>query len=261
MTPLLNKFFVWTLIFTLLPLRSPSKSVSYNLIEGKPDIYITPISEKIGHTWTNGSVYEKPLIQKFHDLLATHPGDFVALDLGAQTGCFSLLATYFPHSKWYAFEPIAEAADALKINLMLNDIYNVQVYQMAVTNCTGTIILKMPAMNAWGLSTIGDTPLRFAPITECEVSCINLDSFVAAHHIKKVDFIKIDTEGAEFSILQGAKKMIMRDRPLILMEYNETNLQQCGVHKQDIDNFLHEMGYEWKFVSSEDIVCTPRVLP
>jgi hypothetical protein len=41
------------------------------------------------------------------------------------------------------------------------------------------------------------------------------------------------------------------------MEYNETNMKQCNILKKDVDEFLTSMGYEWKLVSNEDILCIP----
>ena len=140
---------------------------------------------------------------------------------------------------------------------MLNNINNVVVSQVACSNFTGIATLKMPAMNDWGLATIGSNVQRFTPVMERSIECIELDAFVTSHNISKVHFIKIDTEGAELSILQGARNMITRDHPIILMEYNPTNMKQCGVCKEEIDNFLREMGYQWHLVSSEDILCMP----
>ena len=98
-------------ILILAYLRKYSKSCTkryrdWNIISlMDPDIYIAPLSEKIGHTWSHGEIWEKHLIQKFFSLLPANDF-FVAFDLGAQTGCFSLLAKYFPNSIWYSFEPI-----------------------------------------------------------------------------------------------------------------------------------------------------------
>jgi FkbM family methyltransferase len=231
--------------------------LSYNLVHGLPPIYIDAHSEKIGHTWSNGTVWEQHLIQKFYALLPKNEF-FVVLDLGAQTGCFTLLAKYFPNSAWYAFEPITEAATTLQNNLTLNDIHNVSVHQMAVTDFSGTITLKMPSMHAWGLSTIGSNPMRFTPVMEREIQCINLDSFIDAQKINKVHFMKLDTEGSELSILRGAQKMIMRDRPIMLIEYNDINMQQCSISKQELHAFLKELGYTWQLVSTEDILCIPN---
>lgn len=239
--------------------QAEAKRIAYNLVEDMPSVYITPLSEKIGHTWTNGYIWDKPLIQKFYKLLAAHESPFVVFDLGAQTGSFSLLSKFLPYSTWYSFEPIEEAANTLRENLKLNGIKNVQVYQKAAAEKSGTTILQMPDMGNWGLSTLGSNVLRFSPIMQRTIECIDLDTFVEHNNISKVHYMKLDTEGYEIYILRGAKQMIERDHPIILMEYNETNMKQCGASKQDIDSFLQEMGYEWKLISSEDILCVPKV--
>lgn len=246
---------VLSLILVMCAQASTQKK-SYNLVDELPNIYIDSITEKIGHTWENGKVWDKPLIKKFYSLLPRERY-FVVMDLGAQTGSFSLLAHYFPNSRWYSFEPIEEAANALKANLALNDIHNVTVYQCAVSNFNGKTILKLPSMNAWGLATLGSNPQRFVTQSERVVDVINLDSFVLVHNIPKIDFMKLDTEGSELNILRGARGIIERDHPIMLMEYNETNMKQCGVHKHEVDEFLTEMGYTWTLISSEDILCIP----
>ncbi len=229
----------------------------YNLVHGLPNICITENSERIGTTWLH-KVWDQHLIESFYQLL---PSDryFVVLDLGAQTGSFSLLANYFPHSQWYAFEPIKEATDELKKNLELNTIKNVTVFEQAVADYTGLITLHMPDMNQWGLATIGPNVERFTLKEKRIVKCIDLDSFIKDYRIPKVDFIKIDTEGAEFKILCGAQQLIARDHPIILMEYNETNMKQCNTNPVEIDNFLQKMGYTWQLISHEDILCKPII--
>ena len=255
---------LWSII-ALLPsfcysnslLPGCNKILSYNLVEGLPNISLHPFSEAIGHTWVSGVVWDKPLIGKFYSVLAAHKGFFVILDLGAQTGSFSLLAKYFPNSHWHAFEPIEEAANTLKANLLLNAIHNVSVYQMAASDSSGWALLKMPPQNAWGLATLGEKALRFKPAGERRIECVDLDSFVAAHQIQKVDFMKLDTEGWELYILKGAANLIKRDHPIILMEYNQTNMAQCHVLPEEIQQFLQASGYEWKYISSEDLLCVP----
>ena len=256
LTKNIQKSLILTLFCFFTCILKANHMIPYNLITGLPNIYITPGSEKIGHTWSKGNVWEKHLIEKFYSLLPPNEY-FVVLDLGAQTGCFSLLAKYFPHSRWYSFEPIYEAATELQKNLALNNISNVYVHQVAVTNYSGKTTLNMPAMEEWGLSTIGENVQRFATVMKREIECIDLDSFVQKHNIKKVDFMKLDTEGSELSILQGAKKTIERDRPIILMEYQEINMKQCNVLKKEVNEFLSALGYERKLVSTEDILCTP----
>ncbi len=255
------RFFLGSFLFLASLLSSPvdvnfHKKLQYNLVAGLQDIYLDPRSERIGCTWSQGQVYDKPLIAKFYSLLKEHNQFFVAIDLGAQTGCFSLLAKFFPNSQWYSFEPIPEVADTLKTNLSLNGIQNVSVYQMAASDSSGEAILKLPPMNAWGLATLGQNVLRFTPVGEIKIPCIDLDRFVAEHHIAKVDFIKMDTEGWELYILKGAVNLIRRDHPVILMEYNTTNGEQCGVRLEQINEFLRAMNYQWQSISGDDILCT-----
>lgn len=236
--------------------------IEYTIIKGLPSIKVIRESQNIGQTWLRNcdDVHDKPLLQKFYSLLNSHDGFFVVLDIGAQTGLFSLMAKYFPHSKWYAFEPIKEAIHTLKKNLAVNNINNVFMHEVAVSDICGKSTLKMPDKNNWGLSTLGSTPLRFSKTGEREVNCITLDAFVDTQQIKRVHFIKIDTEGWELYILRGAQQLLMRDHPIILMEYNETNMKQCGVVKQDINNFLRTMGYQWLSISDDDILCIPNYL-
>lgn len=232
-------------------------ALSYNLVSGRPNVLLVPASELIGHTWSNGLVWDKPLIEKFYQVLSAHQQPFVVFDLGAQTGSFSLLAKFFPHSRWYAFEPISEAAEILKQNLALNAIDTVSVHQAAAANFTGTATLYMPPVSAWGLATLGTFVERFNPVGTREVPCIELDRFAEIQGIERVDFMKLDVEGFELNILQGARAIIERDHPVILMEYNEINMRQCGIQKKEVDAFLVENGYAWALVSTEDILCVP----
>jgi len=237
---------------------SNNQLLKYNLIDGLPDIYLSPESEKIGVTWNNGYVWDKSLIKLFYSLLPLHD-ECVVFDLGAQTGSFTLLAKFFPNSTWYAFEPLEEAINTLKQNIKFNNIQNVLVYQKAASNFCGKATLNMPSQDQWGCATIGDNPLRYPIVEQRDVECITLDSFIEEHNIKKVHFMKIDTEGAELLILHGAKKLIQRDHPILLLEYNETNMKQCHISTNDLHQFLKDMGYTWELVSEEDILCIPVV--
>jgi FkbM family methyltransferase len=233
-------------------------AVAYTIVQGRKSVLIDPISETIGHTWSRrDGVWEQHLIQKFYELLP-HDEPCVVFDLGAQTGAFSLMAGYFPLSQWYAFEPIAEAAAQLTRNCMLNEIDNVSVHQVAVADYSGVTTMSMPDRANWGLSTIGATPLRFKPMITRAVPVITLDAFVEQHNIPRVHFMKLDTEGSEYYILRGAQRMLERDHPIIIMEYNETNMRQCGVNKEDLHALLYSLGYTWQLVSTEDILCIPN---
>lgn len=232
----------------------------YFLIKGLPEVIVSKETENIGATWKEGKVWDQPLIEQFYSLLSKAKKEIVVVDVGAQTGSFSLLAKYLPDSQWYAFEPISEAVAQLKVNLSLNAIKNVSVEEACVSNEAGHKILKLPSDTHWGLATLGDSPSRFNKYDQRKVKAIKLDDFIDEHHISHVDFMKIDTEGWELFVLKGAQKMIQRDHPVILMEYNESNMKQCGVSQLEVHELLKELGYEWKLISHEDILCVPKSL-
>jgi len=229
----------------------------YNLVSGLPDIYISEKTEQIGATWSQGNVWDKPLIEKFYSLLKWREDAFVVLDIGAQTGCLTLLAKYFLQSTWHAFEPIQEAAVELKANLALNQLTNVSVHQVCVSNRSGEAVLKLPKDTHWGLATLGEKGVRFHTCEERTVPCITLDEFVQKEGLERVDFIKVDTEGWEFFVLQGGEAVLRKFRPIILMEFNRDNMRQCCVSPDEIVQLLESLSYTWQFVSSEDILCTP----
>lgn len=233
------------------------KSFKYNLVSGLPDIYITDKTESIGETWKMGRVWDKPLIEKFYTLLKNRADFFVVFDVGAQTGSFTLLSKFFPNSHWYSFEPIQEAVGELVANFQLNEIPNVEVCQVCISDRCGEAALKLPLDSHWGLATLGSGKLRFTKYEERLSPCIFLDQFVLANDIAKVNFIKIDTEGWEFFVLKGAQSVIKRCRPTILMEFNQDNLRQCGVKEEDLFSFLREQGYTWQAAGDDDLLCTP----
>lgn len=238
---------------------SKYKVKKYNLVTNKPNIIISEEAESLGCTWQKRGriVWDKNVINRFFSLLEKRTDPIVVLDIGAQTGCYTLLAKFIPNSQWYAFEPIKEATDILLTNLYLNKIKNVEVINAAISDQSGTAILKIPEKSMLGLATLGSKPLRFNDYINREVRCIDLDSFITERKIPKVDFIKIDTEGWEYFVLQGGKEMICRDRPTILLEFNGQNMKQCGISPDQLRELLRKLGYDWETVS-EDLICTPR---
>jgi len=57
-------------------------------------------------------------------------------------------------------------------------------------------------------------------VSEEEVDCVRLDDWAAQTGVKGLGLIKLDVEGAEIPVLQGAEKLIARFQPLLITEYN-----------------------------------------
>jgi hypothetical protein len=72
---------------------------------------------------------------------------------------------------------------------------------------------------------------------------VRLDDYVAEHKLDRVDFVKMDIEGAEWFALQGATAVLSRWRPTMLMEINRPACRALGYEPERIWEFLKPYGY------------------
>ena len=154
------------------------------------------------------------------------------IDVGSQVGLFSLLAKWWPAGNVVvdAFEPYRPSFECLRGNIEENNLTStVTAHHAAVGKADDWL-----EMNIWpanpGLNTLGKDPLRFnkSAVAAVErVRVVTLDSMFL-HSDVTVALIKLDVEGCECDVLEGARGIIERDRPDILLEVTFQNLKQCG---------------------------------
>ena len=144
------------------------------------------------------------------------PGDIV-IDAG---GCFGDTAIYFAHrvgvqGHVYTFEFVNSNVDVLQTNLDLNTELNSRVTIAKFPLWDQSDITLFVSDNGPGsiVSTekIGDESKRQ------EVSTITIDDYVSRNQVERIDFIKMDIEGAEFPALQGALQTIRNHRPTLAL--------------------------------------------
>ncbi len=129
--------------------------------------------------------------------------DSVVIDAGANIGLFSILAAAMaPRGRIYAFEPAPETCNVL--NKTVAGIQNITVVEKGLGEKEG--IVPFAITNSMGTSHIitDKNPLRVWK--NIEVPVTTLDDFVKENGLTRVDFIKMDTEGFEAQIINGAKK-------------------------------------------------------
>jgi FkbM family methyltransferase len=228
--------------------------VSYPFI--RTNILVTQQSVRDNpYTWDNTGVglTELELVNKFVSYIKD---EFTILDIGAQSGCFSLAARYYPNTIWHSFEPDPSNYSLLLDNLKLNNIHNVNTYETALSDKVGEATLKICDFHK-GLNTLGENLIRFSP--ENSINCIvetnTIDNLFLS---KKIDLIKIDTEGSEYDIIKGGIQTIEKYKPKILLEYYQDNLNQFGKKTNDIDELLEEINYKISWVFAENIFIEPR---
>ena len=163
----------------------------------------------VGELERSGGLYQRDLAALLRRRL---PSDAVAVDGGAHIGVISvLLASLCPDGHVYAFEPVAETAAHLEHNLAANDITNVTVERLALYRDDGEITLAFDESYPGG-SHIGDGEFR--------VATARLDTWAQARGLDRLDLLKLDVEGAEPAVLDGAEETLRRFQPLTVVECN-----------------------------------------
>jgi FkbM family methyltransferase len=166
--------------------------------------------------WRGIGGWEPTTVRTFLQLVT--PGSTV-LDVGANTGLFSLLAARCdPTVSVHAIEPVARVLDVLQSNVALNGLTNITCHRLACSDWSGPATLHVPAgepvpVMASLLPGWSDTAATGEP-----VECGSVDGLVATAGIDRVDVVKIDAEGSEDAVLRGAHRTLEDHRPFILAE-------------------------------------------
>ena len=169
--------------------------------------------------------------------------DDVFWDIGANVGYFTLVAATALDNRGQivAFEPGKNAYARLTENLSLNPYENIQTFSVAVSDREGEAVLHVSgdiADSSASLFLGGDDQ---AGHEVCRT--VALDHFLTAEGLRPPTLIKLDAEGAELAVLQGAQGLISQSPPLFLMEMEEKNLKAAGASKAAIRQFLEGCGY------------------
>jgi len=163
------------------------------------------------------------------------PGD-VVFDIGAHIGYYTLLFSRLvgEQGKVLAFEPDPTNFGLLQQNVLLNGCANVALYNVAVSDQAGSLSLYLSHDNA------GDhriwKPEEFRP--SVAVQAIALDLFINSRPFR-VDFVKMDIQGAEAAALNGMIGLLRQQTRLTLVtEFWPFGLKRAGASAED---FLHAL--------------------
>ena len=174
------------------------------------------------------------------------PG-MVVLDIGAHHGFYAVLASkrVQPGGIVFAFEPSPRERKKLVAHLHFNRCQNVHLESVALGSNEGEETLFVVDGSETGCNSLRPPRVGQA-VSQLRVRQSRLDTFLEMRQIERVDFIKMDVEGGERRVLEGAVRLLdRRPRPVVLCEVQDLRTQAWGYPAREIIRFLSVRGYEW----------------
>jgi FkbM family methyltransferase len=168
-----------------------------------------------------------------------------AVDVGANVGYYSALAAECvgPTGKVIAFEPNPSAFERLRGWIESNALAHAKCFQIAISNAPGRLALYIPPPsehhnNANLISGgVGGSSV-IVPVQ-------TLDSMLETLAIDRVDFLKVDVEGFELRVMQGAERSVEAGKiRAILAEFHPVTLSRGGTSTEELLRWLQDRGFQ-----------------
>ena len=177
----------------------------------------------------------------------------IVLDIGANIGIYSLIAgkRVGKFGKVYAFEPATKAYNNLLSNIELNKFDNIIPIKSGVSECSGTASFNICEDDAF--NSLGGTPMREIVKKET-IELTSIDDFVKKNNIKKIDVIKVDTEGAEYLVFKGAEKTINIYKPILFFENNPSAQEGFKNNSNDLLKLIRSNNYRLYELENKKLV-------
>ena len=170
----------------------------------------------------------------------------IIIDIGAHNGYFSAFASKntLEGSKIYAYEPVEENYNILRKNLNENGFKNVEAQNLGISKCDETITLYVNTAHTGGHSIYKERVEKYdvESIEELKLRCTAFKDSIP-HDIKKVDYCKIDCEGAEFDILLNTPKEFLKKVSIYAMEFHEFGGNKVG----QLETLFKGLGYSVEY--------------
>jgi FkbM family methyltransferase len=183
--------------------------------------------------------YEKEAITLWQMLIKK---DQVVIDIGANIGYYAVMAACrATEGKVYAFEPLPQIYTQLTKNATLNHLVNLEAIPFAVSNQNGRLPFYISDTGNTGMSGLSPSENFSGQIAT--VTVVSLDDWATSKQLTKIDFIKMDIEGAEVDALSGMKYILENYQPVLFIEIRETLLKQYGQTPAGIYHLLYGYGY------------------
>ncbi|MEW6685533.1 MAG: FkbM family methyltransferase [Candidatus Edwardsbacteria bacterium] len=227
----------------------------FKITKPKGTILISCQGNKMYLNTEDFAIARSLLLRGFYEHLETEmfkrsiKPNMVVVDVGANIGYYSLIAAKLvgDNGRIYAFEPEPNNYKLLVKNIEINNYSNIVPIQKAVSNKVGKAKLFVDGYNLGNHSFLESNIKKKAGFIEVET--ITLDYFFERIvGDNKVNFLKVDAEGAEGIILEGADKILRNKDIKVLIEFTPTLLEKVGTDPLKLLQKFKKYGFNIKFI-------------
>ncbi|MBD3636701.1 MAG: FkbM family methyltransferase [Crocinitomicaceae bacterium] len=195
--------------------------------------------------------YEQDFVEV---LVAKLAGSSEFIDVGANIGMISLSVLHaHPEIKIYAFEPGPHQADLFEKTITKNNLGDkIELSRIALKNEKGVDYFNVHSSEDVSGDGFVDTQ-RAGKTRRIKVETDTLDNWWTAQGKPQIKFVKMDTEGSEKWILEGAKEFISTCRPILFLEINDKNIKNYPYEISDLLSLLDEFNYDLVTLKEEKV--------
>jgi FkbM family methyltransferase len=215
---------------------------------------------------TKNSCDAVPLMEALNERIK---GSKICIDIGANIGITTIWMAR-NSEKVYSFEPETNNIFRFKENLYANNVENVKLIQKAVSDIIGELDLNI--LESYGHHSLGQVATSKI-IGRQKVDVITLNKFCLENNIDKIDFLKVDVEGFEIEVFNGAKNLFMNKKiKLVAFEISDIPLKSLNKSEKEIFDFFKSVNYDilnldgsffntnsYEKISHLDLIAIPKV--
>lgn len=206
------------------------------------------------------------LIHRIHEPLTTHliseeiKSGMTVIDIGSNIGYYAILESRLigKLGKIFSIEPSPINFELLKENLELQDEKNFELYNLAIGDKNEEIEFLVSKKSNW--SKIKEKTDIIGENEVIKVFSKTLDEFCEQNKIESIDLIRMDVEGYEFNIIDGAKKTLKKFKPTIMMEIHKMYLGKEKTKKilEELKRFDYELKYYYPRIFDTPIIADTK---
>jgi FkbM family methyltransferase len=160
----------------------------------------------------------------------------VSIDVGANDGIYTYALSKIS-IKVESFEPQVDCLDLL----YSYNAKNVNIHNCGLSNINGLLKLNIPVVGGKARRGYASFKNKTKSDVEIIVPIRRLDDF----NFESIDFIKIDVEGYEKEVIEGAVNTIKNNSPIILIEIEQRHLSSVNIH--DVFQLIKNLNYQGFF--------------